>query len=178
MVKYNRNISLVLCAILIANASLSLIPYINTPLVIIVSLLIMTRKERKDPKIAKVYSEWIPGVLKSRVEITRLLCTYVKENKLANPENKRHILGNDAFRNLLKYTSETITYPDMQKYLHVVFIKPVVAETVVEPIVEAPVAAHEEAHEEAQAAEEVVEVAPKPKKRVVRTTKKVKQTEQ
>jgi hypothetical protein len=49
--------------------------------------------------------EWDVGALKSRNEVTRLICNYIKNNKLNSPEDKRRILP-DAYLSALISSSE------------------------------------------------------------------------
>lgn len=54
----------------------------------------------------------------SRVDVTRLICEYIKEHDLQNPENKKEILLDAELKKLLKYDGTAITYPHIQKYLN------------------------------------------------------------
>lgn len=70
------------------------------------------------------FTGWDVNVPKSRVDITRFICAYIDEHKLQNPENKKQILLNDDLHTLLQHTEDTITYPHIQKCIHVLFEKP------------------------------------------------------
>lgn len=71
------------------------------------------------------------GTLMSRTDVTKAIHTYVKEQNLQLPENRRVILADDKLRELLKIPKEEIdannfTYFKLQKYLKVHFPKPTV----------------------------------------------------
>jgi len=66
--------------------------------------------------------------LKSRVDITKYICSYIKNNNLQNPEDKRQILADAKLSKLLKYDvkkeGEPLTYYKVQTCLKSHFIKP------------------------------------------------------
>jgi upstream activation factor subunit UAF30 len=66
--------------------------------------------------------------LKSRVDITKYICSYIKNNNLQNPEDKRQILADAKLAKLLKYDvkkeGEPLTYYKVQTCLKSHFIKP------------------------------------------------------
>ena len=68
------------------------------------------------------FAGWDPKSLHSRVEVTKTICAYIKENNLQNPENRRIILLNDPLKKLLRFNDETITYPHIQMYIGVHFM--------------------------------------------------------
>lgn len=70
------------------------------------------------------FSGWDDKSQKSRVEITRLICSYIKEHDLQNKENKKEILLDDALANLLQVEDRSITYPHIQKHIYKLFVKP------------------------------------------------------
>lgn len=70
------------------------------------------------------FAKWGFDELHSRVEVTKCICVYVKENNLQKPENKRIILLNKELKQLLKHDKDEITYPHIQKYIGIHFIKP------------------------------------------------------
>ena len=74
------------------------------------------------------FAKWDPIELHSRVEVTKCICMYVKENNLQKPENKRIILLNSDLKKLLRHEGDEITYPHIQKYIGIHFVKPVVSE--------------------------------------------------
>ena len=65
-----------------------------------------------------------PGVKMARTEVTNKICLYVASNKLQNPDNKRHILLDDALKKLLKTNdNDVVTYFNLQKYMKYHFPK-------------------------------------------------------
>jgi upstream activation factor subunit UAF30 len=74
------------------------------------------------------FAKWDPSELHSRVEVTKCICVYVKENNLQKPENRRIILLNSDLKKLLRHEGDEITYPHIQKYIGIHFVKPVVSE--------------------------------------------------
>jgi SWIB/MDM2 domain len=55
---------------------------------------------------------------KSRHEVTKILCKYIKDNDLQDPNNRTIILPDNALKNLLQLDSKVVLrYPTMQKYL-------------------------------------------------------------
>jgi chromatin remodeling complex protein RSC6 len=74
------------------------------------------------------FAKWDPSELHSRVQVTKCICTYVKENNLQKPENRRIILLNSELKKLLRHEGDEITYPHIQKYIGIHFVKPVVSE--------------------------------------------------
>jgi chromatin remodeling complex protein RSC6 len=72
------------------------------------------------------FTGWSPTELKSRVEVTKFLCSYIKEHDLQNPEDRRQILADGKLAKLLDYTKGTpLTYFDMQSHLKKHFPKAV-----------------------------------------------------
>jgi upstream activation factor subunit UAF30 len=74
------------------------------------------------------FAKWNVNELHSRVEVTKCICMYVKENNLQKPENRRIILLNSELKKLLRHEGDEITYPHIQKYIGIHFVKPVVSE--------------------------------------------------
>ena len=65
-----------------------------------------------------------PGVKMARTEVTNKICLYIASKKLQNPENKRHILLDDALKKLLKTNdNDEVTYFNLQTYMKHHFIK-------------------------------------------------------
>ena len=88
----------------------------------------------KPVKISKEmakFTGWNETELKSRVDVTKYLCNYIKENNLQNPQDKRQINVDAKLSKLLKYDTkketEPLTYYALQKHLKSHFIKPEVA---------------------------------------------------
>jgi chromatin remodeling complex protein RSC6 len=72
------------------------------------------------------FTGWAPSELKSRVEVTKFLCSYIKDNNLQNPEDRRQILADAKLAKLLDYKNGTpLTYFDMQSHLKKHFPKAV-----------------------------------------------------
>jgi len=75
------------------------------------------------------FAGWNPDELKSRVAVTKVLCTYIKDNNLQNKADRRQIVADTKLAKLLKYdskTSEPLTYFALQKCLKSHFPKDVV----------------------------------------------------
>jgi chromatin remodeling complex protein RSC6 len=73
------------------------------------------------------FAGWEKGCLKSRVEVTNAIWGYVTENKLKSEQNKRICTLNDTLKSLLKVQTDTIMYPQIQKYIgqHLTKVEPV-----------------------------------------------------
>lgn len=70
------------------------------------------------------FFDWDPEVPKSRVEVTRALCTYIKDNNLQNPNDRRLIVADAKLSALLNYnpeTSESLNYSRLQTYMKRLF---------------------------------------------------------
>ena len=67
------------------------------------------------------FTGWNPSELKSRVEVTKYICDYIRENQLQNPEDRREIRPDSKLRKLLKYdakkASAPLRYYSLQTYL-------------------------------------------------------------
>ena len=65
------------------------------------------------------------GELISRIEITKYLNKYIKENSLENPENRQNIVPDDKLWKILgeEARNEKITHFTIQKYLNKHFLK-------------------------------------------------------
>lgn len=65
------------------------------------------------------FTGWNPNELKSRVDVTKSICDYIKKNNLQKPEDKRRILvsRDQNLKKLLKYDQDELTYFDLQKCL-------------------------------------------------------------
>jgi len=80
-----------------------------------------------------LFTSWDSSNLYSRVDVTKFLCKYIKDNSLQNPEDRRQILCDEKLASLLKIdtvNSAPLTYPGLQQYIQQHFI-PVSDETVV-----------------------------------------------
>lgn len=65
--------------------------------------------------------------LKSRVDVTRFICKYIKDQELQNPDDKRNILveKDPKLKKLLNFDTkgeEPLTYYTLQKYLKTHFV--------------------------------------------------------
>lgn len=66
------------------------------------------------------FAGWDPSELKSRVDVTKYICNYIKENNLQNPEDRRQILADKNLCKLLRYDSkkgDPLTYYKLQKHI-------------------------------------------------------------
>ena len=73
------------------------------------------------PEIAK-FCGFKPDQLVSRVDVTKAICTYVKEKNLQNPADRRQFKPDDKLAALLG-TSEVVTYYTLQKHIQKHFPK-------------------------------------------------------
>jgi hypothetical protein len=77
--------------------------------------------------IIKVEYDKNPDDLKSRVDVTKFLCNYIRENNLQNPTDKRQIVPDAKLSKLIKYDSkkesEPLRYYSLQKFLKPHFMK-------------------------------------------------------
>ena len=74
------------------------------------------------------FTGWSPNELKSRVDVTKFLCNYIKDNNLQNPNDRRQIVADKKLSQLLEYKegSNPLTYFDMQSHLKKHFPKTVI----------------------------------------------------
>ena len=66
------------------------------------------------------FTGWNQKDLKSRVDVTKYICNYIKDNDLQNPSDRRQILADSKLSKLLKYdskTSDPLTYYKIQTYM-------------------------------------------------------------
>ena len=73
------------------------------------------------------FTGWAADQLYSRVEVTKFICKYIRENNLQNKDDRRQIVCDDKLRTLLKYdpstATEPLTYFRLQQYIQCHFIK-------------------------------------------------------
>lgn len=74
------------------------------------------------------FTGWSKDDVKSRVDVSKFICKYIKDNELQNPENRRCIITDDALSKLLgidtrKKNECDLTYCSMQKYLKTHYTK-------------------------------------------------------
>lgn len=66
------------------------------------------------------FTGWSETDLKSRVDVTKFICSYIKEHDLQNPSDRRQILPDEKLSKLLGYDSERdgeLKYYSLQKHL-------------------------------------------------------------
>jgi chromatin remodeling complex protein RSC6 len=66
------------------------------------------------------FTGWGETELKSRVDVTKYICNYIKENNLQNPKDRRQIKPDKKLRKLLKYpknSDEPLKYYSLQTHL-------------------------------------------------------------
>ena len=70
------------------------------------------------------------GTNMARTEVTKFICNYIRQNSLANNENKREIKPDNKLKSLLGTEDGTIiTYFNIQRYMNKHFIKKTQAES-------------------------------------------------
>ena len=70
------------------------------------------------------FAGWAKDELHSRNEVTKFLCSYVKEQNLQDPADKRHILPDSRLQGLLQLKpGSVLTFSSLQTYLVPHFIK-------------------------------------------------------
>ena len=72
------------------------------------------------------FGGWTKGELKSRTDVTRFLCSYIKEHNLQNPENKSVIVPDKKLQKLLdpkKSLKEPLKYTLMMRLIQPHFVK-------------------------------------------------------
>lgn len=78
------------------------------------------------PEMAK-FTGWDPKELKSRVDVTKHICNYIRENNLQNPTDRRQILADPKLSKLLNFDSKKeekpLTYYRIQSFMKPHFIK-------------------------------------------------------
>jgi len=61
---------------------------------------------------------------RSRVDMTRLICSYVRDKQLQDPENRKQIILDEPMKKLLKYDGPpSIPYFDVQKHFKNFFVQ-------------------------------------------------------
>lgn len=71
-------------------------------------------------KEMSTFAGWKPDELHSRVDVTKYICNYIKENNLQNPDDKRQITPDAKLKKLLNYTTkggEPLKYYSLQTCL-------------------------------------------------------------
>jgi upstream activation factor subunit UAF30 len=73
-----------------------------------------------------LFTNWDQTQLYSRVDVTKFLCDYIRDNSLQNPEDRRQILCDDKLSSLLKFdkqSSSPLTYPGLQQHIQQHFLQ-------------------------------------------------------
>lgn len=74
------------------------------------------------------FTGWNSEELRSRVDVTKYICDYIKKNDLQNPEDRRQILADKKLAKLLDYDSnkddKPLTYYRIQTYMKKHFTNP------------------------------------------------------
>jgi chromatin remodeling complex protein RSC6 len=98
---------------------------------------IITKKQAKGNRKPSGFAEASPisndlceflgkdqGATVARTEVTKFVCNYIKQNSLANTDNKRVIKPDDKLKNLLGTDDDTVvTYFNIQRFMNKHFIK-------------------------------------------------------
>lgn len=75
------------------------------------------------------FTGWDSTELKSRVDVTKYICKYIRENNLQNPSDRRQILADKKLSKLLDYNADKddkpLTYYRIQTYMKKHFTEPV-----------------------------------------------------
>jgi chromatin remodeling complex protein RSC6 len=84
----------------------------------------------KPVKISKEmakFTGWEANELRSRVDVTKMICDYIKKNNLQNPSDRRQIMADTKLSKLLNYDSkkdtEPLTYYRIQSFMKPHFVK-------------------------------------------------------
>lgn len=74
------------------------------------------------------FTGWNPEELRSRVDVTKYICKYIRDNNLQNPEDRRQILADKKLAKLLEYSvdddEKPLTYYRIQTYMKKHFTNP------------------------------------------------------
>lgn len=94
------------------------------------------------------FTGWDVTKLYSRVDVTKFICKYIRDNNLQNAEDRRQILVDDTLKALLNYDPANppldkktgkpapLTYFRLQQYIQRHFVKDVVGAVAVVPAIE------------------------------------------
>jgi len=71
------------------------------------------------------FAGWKENELKSRVDVTKSICNYIREKNLQNPNDKRQIVPDAKLRKLLNFSAKdkNLTYYELQKIIQPHFPK-------------------------------------------------------
>ena len=74
------------------------------------------------------FTGWNPEELRSRVDVTKYICKYIRDNDLQNPDDRRQILADKKLAKLLEYSADDdekpLTYYRIQTYMKKHFTNP------------------------------------------------------
>ena len=74
------------------------------------------------------FTGWNHDELKSRVDVTKYICKYIRDNNLQNPEDRRQIIADKKLAKLLDFNPEKddkpLTYYRIQTYMKKHFTNP------------------------------------------------------
>jgi len=74
------------------------------------------------------FTGWNHDELKSRVDVTKYICKYIRDNNLQNPEDRRQIIADKKLAKLLDFNPENddkpLTYYRIQTYMKKHFTNP------------------------------------------------------
>lgn len=74
------------------------------------------------------FTGWDPSQLRSRVDVTKYICKYIRDNNLQNPDDRRQIVADKKLAKLLDYDSSSadkpLTYYRIQSYMKKHFTNP------------------------------------------------------
>lgn len=73
------------------------------------------------------FTGWDHSELKSRVDVTKYICKYIRDNNLQNPDDRRQIIADKKLAKLLDYDPESdkpLTYYRIQSYMKKHFSNP------------------------------------------------------
>ena len=74
------------------------------------------------------FTGWDHDELRSRVDVTKYICKYIRENDLQNPDDRRQILADKKLSKLLDYSADNdekpLTYYRIQTYMKKHFTNP------------------------------------------------------
>jgi chromatin remodeling complex protein RSC6 len=98
---------------------------IQSEISVLIGLSKYSRQENsytRPKKISKELSDFIGaerGIMVSRTDVSRIMCRYIRENKLASRDNGRIINPDDKLRKLLHIQQhEQLTFFNIQKYIN------------------------------------------------------------
>lgn len=81
------------------------------------------QKLLKISKEMAAFAGWGDEELHSRVDVTKVICEYIKKNNIQKENDKRIIILDQRLKDILQYNGDEITYPHIQKYISKHFFK-------------------------------------------------------